>query len=80
MACAGAYDPRFLFAWAQRQVRGDGRRPAVGRAVHRGPAQPSLRAASRRSRRRGVMRAAVEGQIEAESLPLVLSGMLYDDG
>lgn len=26
------------------------------------------------------MRAAVEGQIEAESLPLVLSGMLYDDG
>lgn len=26
------------------------------------------------------MRAAVEGQIEAGSLPLVLSGMLYDDG
>ena len=26
------------------------------------------------------MRAAVEGQIEAESLPMVLSGMLYDDG
>jgi acyl-CoA carboxylase subunit beta len=26
------------------------------------------------------MRAAVEGQIEAESLPLVMSGMLYDDG
>ncbi len=28
----------------------------------------------------GIARAAVEGQIEAESLPMVLSGMLYDDG
>jgi acetyl-CoA carboxylase carboxyltransferase component len=26
------------------------------------------------------MRAMVEGQIEAESLPMFLSGMLYDDG
>jgi acetyl-CoA carboxylase carboxyltransferase component len=26
------------------------------------------------------MRAAVEGQVEAESLPVFLSGRLYDDG
>jgi acetyl-CoA carboxylase carboxyltransferase component len=26
------------------------------------------------------MRAMVEGQIEAESMPMFLSGMLYDDG
>ena len=66
---------------AQRQVRGDGRRAAGRRAVDR---QPRRRRGPRpgRSTRTPTprMRAAVEGQIEAESLPMFLSGRLYDDG
>lgn len=50
----GRLRPALPIRLAQRQVRGDGRRPAVGRAVHRGPGgSRSPRAASRRSRRRG---------------------------
>ena len=36
--CGRAYDPRFLFAWPQRQVGGDGPAAAGRRAVDRRPA------------------------------------------
>ena len=66
---------------AQRQVRGDGRRAAGRRALDR---QPRGRRGPRpgRSTRTAdaALRAAVEAQIEAESLPMFLSGRLYDDG
>jgi len=63
--CGRAYDPRFLFAW-----------PSARSAVM-GPAQLAgvLSIVAR-----AAMRAMVEGQIEAESLPMFLSGMVYDDG
>ena len=52
--CGRAYEPRFLFAWPNAQVGGDGPGPARRRAVDRGPAGgrgqgPALR----RGRRRG---------------------------
>jgi acetyl-CoA carboxylase carboxyltransferase component len=78
--CGRAYDPRFLFSWpsAKSAVMGPAQLAGVISIVNRAAA-----------RARGVpfdeeadagMRALVEGQIEAESLPMFLSGRLYDDG
>jgi acyl-CoA carboxylase subunit beta len=78
--CGRAYDPRFLFAWpsAKSAVMGGaqlaGVLSIVARAASEARGQQVDEAADE------AMRAAIEGQIEAESLPMVLSGMLYDDG
>ena len=66
---------------AQRQVGGDGPAAAGRGAVDRGPAGGGGAGASRTTRR-PTRRCApmVEQQIEAESLPMFLSGRLYDDG
>jgi acyl-CoA carboxylase subunit beta len=78
--CGRAYDPRFLFAWpsAKSAVMGGaqlaGVLSIVARAATEARGQQVDEAADE------AMRAAIEGQIEAESLPMVLSGMLYDDG
>ena len=78
--CGRAYDPRFLFAWpsAKSAVMGgaqlSGVLSIVARAASEARGQQVDEAAD------AAMRAAIEGQIEAESLPMVLSGMLYDDG
>jgi acetyl-CoA carboxylase carboxyltransferase component len=78
--CGRAYDPRFLFAWpsAKSAVMGgaqlSGVLSIVARAATEARGQQIDEAADE------AMRAAIEGQIEAESLPMVLSGMLYDDG
>jgi acetyl-CoA carboxylase carboxyltransferase component len=78
--CGRAYDPRFLFSWpsAKAAVMGGaqlaGVLSIVSRAATEGRGQKVDEDAD------AAMRAAVEGQIEAESLPMVLSGMLYDDG
>ncbi len=78
--CGRAYNPRFLFSWPN------------ARSAVMGPAQLAgvLSIVSRQSAvSRGVpfdeeadaeMRELVEAQIEAESLPLFLTGRLYDDG
>jgi acetyl-CoA carboxylase carboxyltransferase component len=78
--CGRAYQPRFLFTWptAKSAVMGPQQLAGVLSIVAR-------RAADERGQvydeeEDAAMRAAVEGQIEAESDPLVLSGMLYDDG
>ncbi|MCX5045161.1 acyl-CoA carboxylase subunit beta [Aldersonia sp. NBC_00410] len=78
--CGRAYDPRFLFAWpsAKSAVMGPAQLAGVISIVGRASAQarglPFDEAAD------AAMRAAVENQIEAESLPMFLSGRLYDDG
>jgi len=78
--CGRAYEPRFLFAWpsAKSAVMGGaqlaGVLSIVARAASEARGQQVDEAADE------AMRAAIEGQIEAESLPMVLSGMLYDDG
>ncbi len=78
--CGRAYNPRFLFTWpnARSAVMGPaqlagvlsivGRQSAASKGV---PFDEDADAA---------MREAVESQIEAESLPLFLTGRLYDDG
>ena len=78
--CGRAYDPRFLFAWpnARSAVMGPAQLAGVLSIVGRQSADsrgvPFDEEADR------TMREMVEAQIEAESLPLFLSGRLYDDG
>ncbi|SPM35234.1 Acetyl-CoA carboxylase, carboxyltransferase component [Mycobacterium rhizamassiliense] len=78
--CGRAYDPRFLFAWpsAKSAVMGGAQLAGVLSIVSRAAAEARGQQVDEDAD--AAMRAAVEGQIEAESLPLVLSGMLYDDG
>ena len=75
-----AYDPRFLFTWpsAKSAVMGPAQLAGVLSIVARQSAEAKgeeyderASRASRRSSRR---------QIEEQSLPFFLSGMLYDDG
>jgi acetyl-CoA carboxylase carboxyltransferase component len=78
--CGRAYEPRFLFAWpsAKSAVMGPQQLAGVLSIVARQSAaakgQPYDEDAD------AAIRAMVEQQIEAESLPAFLSGRLYDDG
>ncbi|BAJ32984.1 MULTISPECIES: carboxyl transferase domain-containing protein [Kitasatospora] len=78
--CGRAFDPRFLFAWpsAKSAVMGPqqlaGVLSLVARQAAAAKGQPYDEDAD------AAIRAAVEQQIEAESLPVFLSGRLYDDG
>jgi acetyl-CoA carboxylase carboxyltransferase component len=78
--CGRAYDPRFLFAWpsAKSAVMGPAQLAGVMSIVMRGAA--AARGTPYDEDADAAMRAAVESQIEAESLPMFLSGRLYDDG
>jgi acyl-CoA carboxylase subunit beta len=78
--CGRAYDPRFLFAWpsAKSAVMGGAQLAGVLSIVARAAAEARGQRVDEDAD--AAMRSAVEGQIEAESLPMVLSGMLYDDG
>lgn len=78
--CGRAYDPRFLFAWptAKSAVMGGAQLSGVLSIVSRAAAEARGQQVDEAAD--AAMRAAVEGQIEAESLPMVLSGMIYDDG
>jgi len=78
--CGRAYDPRFLFSWpsARSAVMGGQQLAGVLSLVARAAAQSRGQAYDEAGD--AAMRAQVAGQIDAESMPLVLSGMLYDDG
>jgi acetyl-CoA carboxylase carboxyltransferase component len=78
--CGRAYDPRFLFAWpsAKSAVMGPAQLAGVLSIVAR--ASAASRGMEYSEENDAAMRAMVEGQIEAESMPMFLSGMLYDDG
>jgi acetyl-CoA carboxylase carboxyltransferase component len=78
--CGRAYQPRFLFTWptAKSAVMGPQQLAGVLSIVARRAAEE--RGQGYDEEADAAMRAAVEGQIESESDPLVLSGMLYDDG
>jgi acyl-CoA carboxylase subunit beta len=78
--CGRAYDPRFLFAWpsAKSAVMGGAQLAGVLSIVSRTAAE--ARGQEFDDATDASMRSAVERQIEAESVPMVLSGMLYDDG
>ena len=78
--CGRAYDPRFLFSWpsAKSAVMGPAQLAGVLSIVSRAAAQAAGRPFDEDAD--AAMRAAVEAQIEAESLPMFLSGRIYDDG
>ena len=78
--CGRAYDPRFLFSWpsAKSAVMGPQQLAGVLSIVARNAAQARGQAYDEEGD--AALRAAVEAQVEAESLPLFLSGRLYDDG
>jgi acyl-CoA carboxylase subunit beta len=78
--CGRAYDPRFLFAWpsAKSAVMGPAQLAGVLSIVSRAAAQAAGRPFDEDAD--AAMKAAVESQIEAESLPMFLSGRIYDDG
>jgi acetyl-CoA carboxylase carboxyltransferase component len=78
--CGRAYDPRFLFAWpsAKSAVMGGAQLAGVLSIVNR--AATEARGGTVDEAADAALRAAVEAQIEAESLPMFLSGRLYDDG
>jgi acetyl-CoA carboxylase carboxyltransferase component len=78
--CGRAYDPRFLFAWpsAKSAVMGPAQLAGVMSIVMRAAA--AARGNPYDEDADAAMRTAVENQIEAESLPMFLSGRLYDDG
>ncbi|MEU7743920.1 carboxyl transferase domain-containing protein [Nonomuraea sp. NPDC049158] len=78
--CGRAYDPRFLFAWpsAKSAVMGPAQLAGVLSIVGRASAEARGQVYDEEGD--AAMRAMVEAQIEAESLPYFLSGRLYDDG
>ena len=78
--CGRAYDPRFLFAWpsAKSAVMGGTQLAGVLSIVSRAAAEARGQQVDEDAD--AALRAAVEAQIEAESLPMFLSGWLYDDG
>jgi acyl-CoA carboxylase subunit beta len=78
--CGRAYDPRFLFTWpsAKSAVMGPQQLAGVLSIVARQAA--AGRGQEYNEEHDAAMRTMVENQIEAESLPMFLSGMLYDDG
>jgi acetyl-CoA carboxylase carboxyltransferase component len=78
--CGRAYDPRFLFSWpsAKSAVMGPAQLAGVLSIV--GRAAAAARGQAYDEEGDAAMRAMVEAQIEAESLPFFLSGRLYDDG
>jgi len=78
--CGRAYDPRFLFSWpsAKSAVMGPAQLAGVLSIVSRAAAQAAGRPFDEDAD--ATMRAMVESQLEAESLPMFLSGRIYDDG
>ncbi|WP_405985787.1 acyl-CoA carboxylase subunit beta [Streptomyces sp. NBC_00872] len=81
--CGRAYDPRFLFAWpsAKSAVMGPQQLAGVLSIVARASAEAKGRPyIDRAADGDAALRAMVERQIESESLPVFLSGRLYDDG
>src|SRR6185312_4549327 len=75
-----AYDPRFLFSWpsAKSAVMGPAQLAGVLSIVARAAAE--ARGQEYDEDADAGMRAFVEAQVEEQSLPFFLSGMLYDDG
>ena len=78
--CGRAFDPRFLFAWpsSKSAVMGGAQLAGVISIVSRASAEARGQAFDEEAD--AGMRAMIENQIEAESVPMFLSGRLYDDG
>ncbi len=78
--CGRAYNPRFLFSWpnARSAVMGPAQLAGVLSIVARQGAES--RGEEFDEEADAVMREMVESQISRESMPLFLTGLIYDDG
>jgi acetyl-CoA carboxylase carboxyltransferase component len=78
--CGRAYDPRFLFAWpsARSAVMGAQQLADVTYLVSKASALGQGKPFDEDGAQ--VVRQMIEQQITAEAMPLVLSGLVYDDG
>jgi acyl-CoA carboxylase subunit beta len=78
--CGRAYDPRFLFAWpsARSAVMGAQQLADVTYLVSKASALGQGKPFDEDGAQ--VVRQMIEQQISAEAMPMVLSGMVYDDG
>ena len=78
--CGRAYEPRFVFSWpsARSAVMGAQQLADVTYLVSRASALAQGKPFDEDGAQ--VVRMMIEQQITAESMPLVLSGMVYDDG
>ncbi|TSE00311.1 acyl-CoA carboxylase subunit beta [Skermania sp. ID1734] len=78
--CGRAFNPRFVFAWpsAKSAVMGGAQLAGVISIVSRAAAEARGQAFDEQAD--AGIRAMVEAQIEAESLPMFMSGRIYDDG
>ncbi len=78
--CGRAYDPRFVFTWpsARSSVMGAEQLAEVTYSVSKASAQAQGKPFDEEGAQ--AVRAAVEAQISAEAMPMVLSGLVYDDG
>nr|WP_318843268.1 carboxyl transferase domain-containing protein [Janibacter indicus] len=78
--CGRAYDPRFVFTWpsARSSVMGAEQLAEVTYSVSRASALAQGKPFDEEGAQ--AVRAAIEAQISAEAMPMVMSGMVYDDG
>ena len=78
--CGRAYDPRFVFTWpsARSSVMGAQQLADVTYSVSKASALAQGKPFDEEGAQQ--LRALVEGQISAEAMPMVLSGLVYDDG
>jgi acetyl-CoA carboxylase carboxyltransferase component len=75
-----AYRPRFVFTWPNAKVAVMGPQQLAGVLSIVARAAAQTRGNPYDEEAGAQMRAAVENQIESESLALPMSGRLYDDG
>jgi len=75
-----AYNPRFMFTWPSSKSAVMGGAQLAGVISIVGKAAAEARGQQWDEAADAGMRAMVEQQIEKESLPMFMSGMLYDDG
>ena len=78
--CGRAFDPRFVFSWpsARSSVMGAQQLADVTYSVSKASALAQGKPFDEDGAQQ--LRAFVEGQISAEAMPMVLSGLVYDDG
>lgn len=78
--CGRAFDPRFVFAWpsARSSVMGAQQLAEVTYSVSKASALAQGKPFDDEGAQ--MIRDAVEQQISLEAMPMVLSGMVYDDG
>ena len=78
--CGRAYDPRFVFTWpsARSSVMGAEQLADVTYLVSKASALAQGKPFDEDGAQ--VVRHAIEQQITAEAMPMVLSGLVYDDG